>query len=195
MNNLATLTSQPTPLKVEVKGLDGKPTGEVLEYLIYPFMMSDYGKMQVWIDQQFPDPFDNARACIQKAIDAGKPFNVAQEQYLLKVASELATRGRRIIGTPEADQLMVSFEGALRVIEISIQKGDPTFDEAKAKRLYENMTAADFVKLYMITQVQYVLSDPKASQPDETNPPPPNGDSMSRRHRRAQAAKKRRTGG
>ncbi len=194
MNDLATLTSQPVPLRVEVKDVTGKPTGEVLEYLIHPFVISDFGVMQSWIDRQFPDPFDNARGVIAKALEDGKPFNVAQEQFLLRTASELAIRSRRLIGTPDADVLMMSLEGALQVIELSIRKGDPTFDKDKARRLYDNMTSADFVKLYQYTQVQYVVSDPKASQPDEMKPSDSNGDSMSRRHRRAQA-KTRRNGG
>ncbi len=195
MNDLATLTSQPVFLRVEVKDSTGKPTGEVLEYMIHPFVMSDFGLMQVWIDRQFPDPFDNARNVIQSALAAGKPFNVAQEQYLLKTASELAIRAKRLIGTPEADTLLMSLEGALQIMEISIRKGDPTFDQEKAKRLYENMTSADFVKLYQQTQVQYVVSDPKVFQPDERKPSDSNGDSMSRRHRRARKAKERPIGG
>jgi len=195
MNSLASLTSQPSVLRVEAKNEEGQLTGEMLEYQVYPFTIEDLGKLQAWIDRQFPDPFDIARNAIDKAKSTNNPFTYTQEQFLLKNAAELAMRPRNLIGTPEADALLGSSGACLEILMISIRKGDPTFDEDKSKQLIRSLTAMDILKVYQATQLNLVMSDPKAGKPDENPTPNSNGISASRRQRRATAAKKRRTGG
>lgn len=194
MNNLADLTSRPTPIDVAVKDDEQRPTGEVLHYLIHPLNFADLGELQRWIDSCFPDPYDCAWDAIQRHRDKGQPFNTAQEQLILKNAGELAARPRHQIGTPEADMLLMSAEGMKRIVIAGIQKGDPTFDEAKAERLIRHMTQADIARAFVASQVPLVASDPKAMPPDARPRPRPNGCSTSRRTRRA-AKEQARTGG
>src|SRR5438067_1777413 len=179
MNDIASLTAQPVIIRVEVKDEQGQPTGEVLEYQVYPLKISDYGELQAWINRQFPDPFDSAWKAIEQARARERPFNVAQEQFLLKNAAELALRPEHKIGTTEATELLMSAEGTIQYLMVSIRKGDPEFSEADAQKLYDNMTPLDIIKAYMATQLNLVASDPKAPQIGEPLTPKPNGETTS----------------
>jgi hypothetical protein len=194
MSNLADLTSRPTPIDVVVRDDEQRPTGEILHHLVYPLNFADLGELQRWIDSCFPDPYACAWDAIQRQRDKGQAFNVAQEQLILKNAGELALRPKHLIGTPEADMLLMSAEGMKRIIIAGIRKGDPTFDDAKAERLIQHMTQADIARAYVASQVPLVASDPKAMPPGAKPRSRPNGSSTSRRTRRA-AKKQAWTGG
>ncbi len=193
MNSLADLTSRPIPLSVPVKDDRGEPTGEMLEYLIHPLNFADHGDLQRWVDAQFPDPYETAWAAIERRRATGNPFNVAQEQFILKNAQEQALRPRNLIGTPDADRLLTSAEGLRRIIVAGIRKGDPSFDDAAADRLVAHMSQADLYRAYAGTQMNLVISDPKAEPLDVTPSSRPIGGGASRRTRRA--AKAGRDGG
>lgn len=177
MNNIATLTAQPQFLRIDDK-----------EYRIHPLTFADLGELQTWIDAQFPDPFE----VVSKAIKSGN-FNYAQQQFMLDKAIEKATRPRHLLGSPEADELLLSVEGYKQVLLLSIRKGDPSFTDADADALFQKMTQADIAKLESATNLDMVATDPKDMPLTVAPPPRPNGSAMSRKQRRAAA--KRGTGG
>lgn len=177
MNDLATLTAQPQSLVV-----DGK------EYRIHPLTFSDLGELQSWIDGQFPDPFD----AVSKAIKSGN-FNYAQQQFMLDKAIEKAMKPRHLIGTIEADELLMSVEGYKQILTLSIRKGDPSFTEKDADELFTKMTQADLARLNMATNLDMVANDPKDMPLNVVPPKRQNGSTTSRNQRRAAA--KRGTGG
>jgi hypothetical protein len=193
MNNLALLNNKPTRLRVEVKDDHGNPTGEVLEYNVHPLGYSDYGDLQKWINDQYPDPFDSARDAIGRAFKAGHPYNVEQEKFLLKNAAELALKPRHLVGTEEVDALVQSKEGQQIILLTAIRKGDPSFDEEKAARLCKHMTHFDVAKAMLATQYDLMRNDPKAQPLGGHSMTSTNGSSGSRRTRRA-AKKSRITG-
>ncbi len=188
MNDLGTLTSQPLRLNAIVRDDDNNPTGEILSYMIYPLTFDEIGSLQPWVDSQFPDPLERTRESIDHAREAGKPFTVAQEQFLFKAAQELAMRSKKRIGMPEADQLLMSLEGVKQILIRSIIKGDPTFDDEKAERFFKYLTEADVIRIYSTTQINLVINDPKVETPDVKRTSTPNGGTMSRRQRRARKA-------
>ncbi len=194
MSDISSLTSQPMPLRGYVKDETGKPTGEVLEYMVHPLSFNEIGSLQSWIDRQFPDPIQRTQESIDQARERGKPFTTAQEQFLYKAAQELAMRSRHLIGTPEADQLLMSVDGTKQMIALSIRKGKPDFTDAEAERFFNALMPLDFIKLYQATQINLVLDleDPKVGTLDLKPTAKPNGVTMSRRQRRA---KKKSTGG
>jgi hypothetical protein len=153
MNDPGTLSSQPRPLVV-----DGRT------YLIHPLTLADFGELQRWVWEQFPDP-------LQVAADRLDLLPVHAQKHLLAVAMEQATRPRPRIGTVEADALVRSMDGTLELMRIAIAKGDPSFDKAKAQALYAKMNLAHLAKLYADTGAEVVLSDPKAET--ATTPLPP----------------------
>lgn len=177
MNDLATLTAQPQTLLV-----DGK------EYKVHPLTFADLGELQSWIDKQFPDPFD----AVSRAIKSGN-FNYAQQQFMLDKAIEKAMKPRHLIGTPEADELLLSVEGYKKIMTLSIRKGDPSFTEKEADELFTKMTQADLARLGIATSIDMVANDPKDMPLNVVPPKRPNGSSTSRKQRRAAA--KHGTGG
>lgn len=179
MNDIATLTAQPQILRV-----DGK------EYKVHPLTFADLGELQAWVDSQFPDPFE----VVSKAMNSGK-FNYAQQQFMMQQAMEKATRPRHLLGTMEADELLLSVEGTKKILVVSIRKGDPSFTEKDADELFEKLTQADIAKLESATNLDMVVQDPKDEPPSIVPPSNANGSRMSRRARRATAAKARGTGG
>jgi hypothetical protein len=188
MNDLASLLSQPVTLQVAVKDSDGKPTGETLEYKVHPLTYGELAALQGWVDSQFPDPYQTAWDAIQRARERGQPFNVTQEQYILRQAMDQAINSRRRIGTPEADELLLSPAGFCQVMLLGIRKGKPDFSDEDARRLFEHMTQMDIVRVYTATQVNMVVSDPKATRSDRQRNARLNGSSTSRRTRRAKKA-------
>ncbi len=195
MDDLATLLSQPALLQVTVRDEQGNPTGETISHRIHPLTFNDLAALQAWINAQFPEPYQSAWNAIQEAERSGKPFNVTQQQFILKNAAELATRPQHKLGTPDADQLLMSVEGFKQILMASIRKGEPSFDEAAAERLFKHMTQLDILKAYSDTQLNLVLSDPKATRLDVKTSGTPNGSTTSRRTRRAAQARARKTGG
>lgn len=168
LNDVASLTGAPRTLR-----LGGEST------LVYPLTIEDLGTLQTWVDDQFPDPFEIAAREIDRGrlvFDAqGKPsrepYPVAQQQFLLKTAMELREKGRRLIGTPEADSKLHSVEGMKQLLLVSIRKGDPTFDEAAAAELYRKMGVGDVAQLCILTDLSMVTSDPKDPTPSGTETP------------------------
>jgi hypothetical protein len=156
VNDLATLTAQPTRLSI------GGDT-----YLAYPLTIGEFGEMQAFVDRTFGDPFTLAQA----QIATGK-YTVAQQQFLLKTAMELSQRGKPLLGTPEADERVRSNEGVKYLIYLSIRKGRPDFTEAAAGALFDRMTPGDIEMLFRATDADKVLSDPKAPMPDGAEPSP-----------------------
>lgn len=168
MNNIATLTASPQVLRV-----DGK------EYRVHPLTFADLGALQVWIDSQFPDPFE----VVSKAIKSGN-FNFAQQQFMLDKAIEKATRPRHLLGTPDADELLLSAEGYKKVLVLSIQKGDPSFTDKDADNLFTRMTQADIAKLESATNLDMVATDPKGEPLNIVPPSKQNGSATSQRRER-----------
>lgn len=169
MNNIATLTAQPQTLSV-----DGK------EYKVYPLTFADLGELQTWIDSQFPDPFE----VVSKAMKSGN-FNYAQQQYMLSQAIDKATRPKHLLGTPEADELLMSIEGCKKTLVLSIRRGDESFTDEDADNLFAKLTEADIAKINFATNLDMVASDPKEPALNVQPPPRPNGSATSRKQRRA----------
>ena len=172
MNNLSVLTAQPQKFVV-----DGK------EYWLHPFDFNDWGRLQSWVDEQFPDPFD----VVNKAI-AKNSYTVAQQQFMIRAAIDKATQNRRLIGTPEADELLMSIAGIKQILLISIQKGDPSFTMEDAEKLYLAMSRADLAKMQEATTMNMVITDPK-DPPLNIVPPRSRSGSATSRKRRAAKTK------
>lgn len=174
MNDLPGLAAQPRPLRVRVDGA-------VREYLIHPLTIDDFAALQVWIDRQFPDPFDVVSSAIAKG-----DYTVAQQQYLLDRALVESTRGRHAIGTPEGDRMLFSLEGTVQMLLASIRKGDPSFSEDDARTLRKWLSLADLQALYVLTGAALVTGDPKA--PTTTSAGSGSSASPAPRRRRSRAA-------
>lgn len=169
MNDLSTLTMQPTTLTI-----DGK------DYKVHPLDLGDFGYLQEWIDRQFPNPI----AIVKKTIDEGG-YNLTLQQYMLKEALILASQPRHLIGTPEADALLTSVDGMKQTLYLSIRKGDPSFTEADAETLFAKMNFADTALVAQASTLDMVTTDPKADELKVTPPSSLHGVQASRRQRRA----------
>lgn len=148
--SLAGLTAQPKPLRVRIHG-------EERTYLIHPLTLHDLGQLQAWVDSQFPDPFELVREAIQR-----HPYTVVQQQYLMSQAIAAAGRPPRLMGSPEADQVLYTLPGQCELLKLSIRKGRPDFSDDEARELYMHLTIADLAKLHNQTGIDLVSSDPKA---------------------------------
>lgn len=168
MNDLRTLTAQPRPLTVD---------GET--YMVHPLDMDGWGAIQAWLDAQRPDPFE----IVKKAIEKGG-FTMQQQQYMISQAIEKAMEPKPLLGSVEADALLMSIPGYTQVLYQSIRKGRPDFTEADASALAAKLTAADFANVTISTNLDLMASDPKAESPTTEKA----GNSRSRR-------RERRTGG
>jgi hypothetical protein len=169
LNDLASILARPRPLTV------GGAT-----YDVYPLTIDDFAKVQEWVEAQFPDPFDVAN----RQIEAGKPgkdedgnpsrvpYTLAQQQFFYRTALDLS-RARHPLGTPEADELVRSVEGAKFLLWLSIAKGRPGFRREDAARLYEHLTMGDLARVFAATDADKVLSDPKDPATDGTGTPAP----------------------
>lgn len=160
MNDIATLTGQ-AARSIRVDGQ---------AYDLHPLTLDDYGRLQAWVDRQFPDPFDVVSAQIERGrlvVDADGnesrvPYPMAQQQYMLKLALEQASQGRRLIGTPEADTKVQATEGVQEMMFLSITKGRPAFTRAECKALFARLTVAQVAAIFSATNADMVLGDPKA---------------------------------
>jgi hypothetical protein len=144
--DLASMTARPRSLVV-----DGRT------YMVHPLTLDDFGELQAWVDAQFPDPI----ALVNDAVKAGS-YNMVQQQFLYKTALEIGSRGKRPIGTPDADDLVRSVAGTKEVLFKAIKKGDPSFDREQADRLFERLTIGDIARIFEATEADKLLSDPKA---------------------------------
>ncbi len=162
MNDPSTLSARPLQLTVGAESFD-----------LHPFTVDDWAGMQAWVDTQFPDPFDVVCRQIERgrlvvALDGSESraeYPLAQQQFLLKAALEQSVRGRRLVGTPEADDRVRSMEGILEMLKASIRKGRPDFSDDDARRLYKSMTIGHVARVFQATSAELVLSDPKAPTP------------------------------
>jgi hypothetical protein len=145
-DDIAAMTAQPHRMLV-----DGRA------YMLHPLKLNDFGRLQVWVDAQFPDPI----GLVNDAIKAGS-YTVGQQQFLYRSAIEIAARGHRPIGTPEADDMVRSVHGSKQLLLMSIAIGDPTFTEADAEELYGKLTIGDLARVFAATEAEKILSDPKA---------------------------------
>jgi hypothetical protein len=148
MNSLSNLTAQPRKLTVAGQSYD-----------LHPLTLDDLGQLQAWIDGQFPDPFEVIRDAI-----ARNNYTVAQQQYLFGQAMEMATRPRRLIGTPEADRLLQSLDGTKKLLTLSIRKGRPEFTDGEAEDLYKAMDLVSLQAAFVATEATLVMGDPKAAK-------------------------------
>lgn len=164
MSSLSSLTAQPRKLRVGEKTYD-----------LFPLTLEELGQLQGWVDSQFPDPIQ----VVADAIGKGN-YTVAQQQYLMKQALELASRPKSLIGTPEADRLLQSTEGTKRLLLLSIRKGRPDFTEAEAAELLKDLNGGHVEAAFSATGVDQVIHDPKGSKTTR----PGNGTSTSRPSRR-----------
>jgi hypothetical protein len=185
MNDAATLSSQPVLIEVKERGENDQLTGEVLKHWIHPLSFEDIGKLQEWLDRQFPDPIQQAQESIERAVERGKPFTVAQEQFLYKSAQELAAKAKVKVGMLEATQLLLSAEGSIQIILLSIKKGDPNFTDDDAKKLFRSLDPATLIRVQRASQANLIVDDPKAESLVALRTLNPNGGMMSRRQRRA----------
>lgn len=171
MSDLASLSAQPTPLSLG---------GET--YHLHPLTIGEMGKLQAWVDAQFPDPFDLATRAISRGrvvvapdgTESREPFTVEQQRHLFKVASDLAASGRRLIGTPEGDAKLRSLPGVMEQLYLSISKGDPTFTREKAAAIVDNLTMGQIARVFSATTTDLVMGadDPKgpAGSPSGATP-------------------------
>ena len=143
--------------------LDSSPRHILIKgrkYPISPLTIHDFlGPLQDWMDQQFPDPF----AIAVRQIESGQ-YNQTQERYLFQLAMDAATKGQRKIGAnAEADAMLQSVAGVMEILYLSISKTDPTFTREAARELHAQLTFADIARVFALTQVDQVISDPKAT--------------------------------
>lgn len=169
MNDLKTLTAQPQPLIVD---------GET--YMVHPFDMNDWGALQAWIDKQHADPFDIVSAAIKKG-----EFTITMQQYMIDKAMEKAMKPRCPLGSPEADELVMSMAGQKQLLYLSIRKGRPDFTEEQAGDLVVKLTAVDTAKLGQLSTINMVVSDPKDEPLDVRPPSRTSGPAASRKRKKA----------
>lgn len=145
MNDAMTLTAGATTIRSKGR-----------EYRVHPLDGEDFGRMQAWVDGQFPDPLDVAHEQLAK-----QRFTAAQERHLMNFAMELRTSQRRLLGTPEADSVARSAEGMTELLYLSISKGDPAFTRDDARRLFRELDAARLAAAYIATNADMVCVCPK----------------------------------
>lgn len=170
MNDLKTLTAQPQPLTVD---------GET--YMVHPFTVDDWGALQAWVDRQHPDPFDVVRDAINKG-----GFSQAIQKQMIKDALDKATGPKNLIGSVEADTLLMSMEGYTQVLFLSIRKGRPGFTEKDAGELAVKLTTTDMTKLGHLSTMDMLVSDPKSEPLNVVPPSKTSGSAASRRRPKPQ---------
>jgi hypothetical protein len=132
MNDLANLTGQPQKLAV-----DGRT------YLIRPLTLDDFGALQQWVNEQFPDPMAIAQASLNG-------LSVEAQKFLIKEAFAAASRPKPKLGTPEADALTNSLDGLREMLFLMIRRDDPSFTREAAVALYGKITPADINTVFRV---------------------------------------------
>jgi hypothetical protein len=168
MNDLKTLTAQPSPVVID---------GET--YVVHPLSMDDWGALQAWLDEQHANPFEVVKAAI-----AGGGFTVVQQQYMLDKALERAMKPRCKIGSLEADELLTSMEGYAQVLYLSVRKGRPDFTKADALELAAKLAAVDMTQVGHASTMNMMVSDPKDEPLNVTPPSKRSGSAASGRRRK-----------
>jgi hypothetical protein len=156
-NDLASLTAAPRPLTIGGK-----------TYQVRPLTIDDYGRLQAWLDAQWPDPFDAVNAEI-----ARREYSPAQQKHLLTSALELATRPKPKIGSDEAEPVVSSAKGVAQILYLAIRRDDPSFTVADAEAILPAMTPADFAKIFRASEAEHVLGDPDPKATGTTTDPSP----------------------
>ena len=87
---------------------------------------------------------------------------MSQHQFLLRSALELQSKTRRLIGTPEADALMLSSEGLVELLFVCIQPGEPDFTREKARAFFNKLNATRVAQAIAATNADMVVAGPKA---------------------------------
>lgn len=167
MNDLATLTARPGEL---VAGDEAHPMA--------PLTLDDWGELQAWVDRQFPDPFDAVDAFLTRRAAAGRPVPPAQQQHLLTAAVEASGRPKRLVGTPEADEVLRSAEGMIETIFLGVRRAEPGFTRAAARAFYAKLSVVQLHKALMLAHADLILSappDPFATGTGPTVEPPAPG--------------------
>lgn len=147
MNDLKTVNGRPTPLAV---GAD--------TYDVYPLTLADWGDLQAWVETQLPDPFAIAREQMTSGAWSQK-----QQEFLLRVAAEIASKPKPRLGSPEADAIVNTPAGQAEILYLSIRRGRPGFSRADATDLYARMMDADLLAASIATTAGMVVGDPKGS--------------------------------
>jgi hypothetical protein len=161
--------------------LSGRPRtrlvadGETFD--VWPLSFDEIGELQAWVDAQHRDLLELA----SEQVGTGR-FTMAQEQFLLRTALELAARPRALIGTPAADELLRSVEGTKRLLFVGIRKGRPDFTEEAAAALFGKLNPFELFAAFQATGLEAVMTDPKApsggggaTSPATTDAPPSTG--------------------
>lgn len=158
-NDLASLTGRP---KATI-AVDGE------RYAIHPLTVADLGAFQEWVSAQLPDPVESVKRFL------GKGLSMAQEKHLLAAAVEAAARPRALIGTPEGDAIAGSPAGVAKMLELSIRKGRPGFDEDAARALFERLDLASLAAARVASGMELVAgdADPNGDGPAPTPTPAP----------------------
>src|SRR4051794_27592650 len=117
--DLATLTNTPRTLTV-----DGR------DYRIHPLTLNDLGELQEWVNTQLPDP-------VEAIADSPgfKRLPPEAQKYAIRCAVELASKGKRRLGSPEATELINSTDGVCQLLFLTIKRGDPAFTQDDARKL------------------------------------------------------------
>lgn len=163
MNDLATLTAQPIRLR-----LGGG------EYDVYPLTYGDFGRIQAWIDAQFPDPFDVVGEQIAKGrivlgpdgqpkVDESgrvvrEPYPQGNQQTLYKLAMDARLNSKHLIGTPEGDAVFNSLACMMEMLYISLGKGDTPLSREEAKTLVDRLSPYELQRVREATNADMVTS-------------------------------------
>lgn len=145
----------------DIRALAGRPVrmtapdGEAHD--LAPLTFEDYGDLQAWLDAQWPDPFALARGQM-----ASGEFSLAQQQFLLRVALELAAKPKPKLGTEDADALVRSVEGQREVLYLSIRKAEPGFTRDDAARFHAKLAEGEQARAMALSEADRVAGDPKA---------------------------------
>jgi hypothetical protein len=140
------------------------------EHAVAPVTLRMLGDLQAWVDAQFVDPF----AIVNEQVGKGG-YNTAQQQYLYRVAMDLARQPKPMIGTPEADELLRSYAGFREILFRCVGKAEPGFTRGDAERLYDAMGPAELIRLLVLVNLDMVMSDPKADGGATAGDGPPTG--------------------
>jgi hypothetical protein len=130
------------------------------EHALSPLMIGDLGHLQGWVDRQFGDPFDVVNAEIAR--NPGR-YNTAQQQHLFRIALEISRAPKPLIGTPDADELLRTVEGVKEILYHAVRKAEPGFTRDDAARVYASMTIGDVARVFALTSLELVMTDPKAA--------------------------------